>query len=89
LSFKNYQINYSGSTAIPISSYSLTIPTNANYNIAVYNGSTVSQTFASTATYRFNGGVTFTVPTLRYANINVKRMLVNATTITFLTGTLY
>ncbi len=89
VSFKNYQMNYSGTTAIPISSYSLTIPVNCDYNIAVYNGSTVSQTFASTATYRFNGGVTFTVPTLRYANINVKRMLVNATTITFMTGTLY
>ena len=89
VSFKNYQINYSGTTGIPISSYSLNIPVNCDYNIAVYNGSTVSQTFASTATYRFNGGVTFTVPTLRYANINVKRLSVNATTITFLTGTLY
>ena len=89
LSFQNYQMNYSGSSAIPISSYSITMPNNANYNIAIYNGSTVSQTFASTATYRFVGGTAFSIPTLRYANINVRRVAVNSTTITFLTGTLY
>jgi hypothetical protein len=89
LSFQNYQMNYSGTTAIPITSYSFSIPNNGNYNIAIYNGSTVTQTFGGTANYRFVNGGTLSIPTLRYANINIRRVAVNSTTITYMTGTLH
>jgi hypothetical protein len=89
LSFRSYQINFTGTTNA-IGSYSFSsVPINADYTIAVYNGGTGNATFASTATYRFNGGVTFTIPTLRYAVIKVQQLSVNATTIFFLTGTLF
>jgi hypothetical protein len=89
LSFRSYQINFTGTTNA-IGSYSFSsVPINADYTIAVYNGGTGNATFASTSTYRFNGGVTFTIPTLRYAVIKVQQLSVNATTIFFLTGTLY
>jgi hypothetical protein len=89
LSFRSYQINFTGTTNA-VSSYSFsTMPINGDYTIAVYNGGSGNATFASTATYRFSGGVTFTIPTSRYAVIKVQQLSVNATTIFFLTGTLY
>jgi hypothetical protein len=90
LSFRNFELTFSGTTN-SISSYSFSsVPTNCDYTIAVYNGGTGSATFTTSSTYRFNGNANFVVPTLRYATIRIQYIRVNGGIATyFLTGTLF
>jgi hypothetical protein len=90
LSFRNFELTFSGTTNT-ISSYSFSsVPTNCDYTIGVYNGGTGSATFTTSSTYRFSGNANFVVPTLRYATIRIQYIRVNGGTATyFLTGTLF
>lgn len=90
LSFRNFELTFSGTTN-SISSYSFSsVPVNCDYTIAVYNGGTGSATFTTTSTFRFNGNANFVVPTLRYATIRIQYIRVNGGIATyFLTGTLF
>ena len=90
LSFRNFELTFSGTTNT-ISSYSFSsVPTNCDYTIAVYNGGTGSTTFTTSSTYRFSGNANFVVPTLRYATIRIQYIRVNGGIATyFLTGTLF
>ena len=90
LSFRNFELTFSGTTNT-ISSYSFSsVPINCDYTIAVYNGGTGSATFTTSSTYRFSGNANFVVPTLRYATIRIQYIRVNGGIATyFLTGTLF
>jgi hypothetical protein len=89
LTFRNFQLNFFGTTNT-VTTYTFSaIPINCNYTVAVYNGGSGNATFTNTATNRFNGNVNFVVPTLRYATINIKLLRVNATQIYFMDATLF
>jgi hypothetical protein len=95
LSFKNYNVTYTGTTNT-ISSYSFTsVPLNAVHTISIYNAGTGNLTFngatAGSGATRVGGSATvnsFVVPTLRYAICELKYTTVNSISMYFLNFTL-
>jgi len=88
LTFKNFQVSYSGTTNT-ITTYTFSnIPINCDYTITVYNGGSGTLTWNTTASVKFANGANYTLATGKQAILNMKYLRSGLGTIYYITQTL-
>ena len=88
LTFKNFEVSYTGTTNT-ITTYTFSnIPINCDYTIAVYNGGSGNLTWNGTSSVKFANGGNYTLATGKQAILSMKQLRSGLGTLYYISQTL-